>query len=164
MLDGDRLRGGEERAGVSPRGGSVFVAESAERANAAGAEAGEGAGETPASGGLGALAVGDPAIASARARSAVSPEHAWRMQGTLRRPRELRQLQALGGVLYVCGPSLQHFGVDPKQLAVDDVIVCEYLTFMEVMQQADLQRRRDGRAGPARALPPGAPRGPLPAR
>jgi TusA-related sulfurtransferase/predicted peroxiredoxin len=52
---------------------------------------------------------------------------------------KLRQLQTLGGVLYACGPSLQHFRVDPERLAFDDVVVCEYLTFMEVMQQADVQ-------------------------
>ena len=52
---------------------------------------------------------------------------------------KLRQLQALGGVLYACGPSLEHFRVDPERLAFDDVVVCEYLTFMEVMQQADVQ-------------------------
>lgn len=52
---------------------------------------------------------------------------------------KLRQLQALGGVLYACGPSLQHFRVDPDRLAFGGVVVCEYLTFMEVMQQADVQ-------------------------
>lgn len=52
---------------------------------------------------------------------------------------KLRQLQALGGVLYACGPSLEHFRVDPERLAFDGVVVCEYLTFMEVMQQADVQ-------------------------
>lgn len=52
---------------------------------------------------------------------------------------KLGQLQTLGGVLYACGPSLQHFGVDPQRLAFDDVVVCEYLTFMDVMQQADVQ-------------------------
>lgn len=52
---------------------------------------------------------------------------------------KLRQLQALGAVLYACGPSLQHFHVGPERLAFDDVVVCEYLTFMEVMQQADVQ-------------------------
>jgi TusA-related sulfurtransferase/predicted peroxiredoxin len=52
---------------------------------------------------------------------------------------KLRQLQALGGTLYACGPSLQHFRVDPERLAFDGVVVCEYLTFMEVMQQADAQ-------------------------
>jgi hypothetical protein len=52
---------------------------------------------------------------------------------------KLRQLQALGAQLYACGPSLEHFGVDAKRLAFADVTVCEYLTFMEVMQQADVQ-------------------------
>jgi TusA-related sulfurtransferase/predicted peroxiredoxin len=52
---------------------------------------------------------------------------------------KLRQLQSLGGRLYACGPSLDHFHVDPDRLAFDDVVVCEYLTFMEVMRQADVQ-------------------------
>ena len=52
---------------------------------------------------------------------------------------KLRQLQALGGRLYACGPSLAHFHVDPNRLAFDDVVVCEYLSFMEVMRQADVQ-------------------------
>jgi predicted peroxiredoxin/TusA-related sulfurtransferase len=52
---------------------------------------------------------------------------------------KLRQLQALGAQLYACGPSLQHFAVDPTRLAFDGVIVCEYMTFMEVMEQADVQ-------------------------
>ncbi len=52
---------------------------------------------------------------------------------------KLRQLQRLGGHVYACGPSLDHFKVDPSRLAIDDVIVCEYLTFMAVMQQADVQ-------------------------
>jgi predicted peroxiredoxin len=53
--------------------------------------------------------------------------------------KKLRQLQALGGTLYACGPSLEHFHVDPDRLAFDGVVVCGYLTFMEVMQQADVQ-------------------------
>jgi predicted peroxiredoxin/TusA-related sulfurtransferase len=52
---------------------------------------------------------------------------------------KLRQLEALGADLYACGPSLQHFGVDPERLAFERVTVCEYLTFVEVMQQADVQ-------------------------
>jgi TusA-related sulfurtransferase/predicted peroxiredoxin len=52
---------------------------------------------------------------------------------------KLRQLQKLGGTLYACGPSLTHFHVDPSKLAFDQVIVCEYLTFMEVMRQSDVQ-------------------------
>jgi predicted peroxiredoxin/TusA-related sulfurtransferase len=52
---------------------------------------------------------------------------------------KLRQLRSLGGRVYACGPSLAHFGVDPHDLALPDVIVCEYLTFMAVMQEADVQ-------------------------
>lgn len=33
----------------------------------------------------------------------------------------------------------QRFRVDPDRLAFGGVVVCEYLTFMEVMQQADVQ-------------------------
>jgi TusA-related sulfurtransferase len=52
---------------------------------------------------------------------------------------KLRQVQALSGRLYACGPSLAHFHVDPSRLAFTDVVVCEYLRFMEVMRQADVQ-------------------------
>jgi predicted peroxiredoxin len=52
---------------------------------------------------------------------------------------KLRQLRSLGGRVYACGPSLAHFGVDPHELALPDVTVCEYLTFMAVMQEADVQ-------------------------
>lgn len=60
-------------------------------------------------------------------------------QGHVAPTEKLRQLQALGGTLYACGPSLEHFGVGPERIVFDDVIVCEYLTFMEVMGQADVQ-------------------------
>jgi predicted peroxiredoxin len=52
---------------------------------------------------------------------------------------KLRQLQQLGGRIYACAPSMAQFGVDPSDLRLDDVTVCEYLTFMEVMQEADVQ-------------------------
>lgn len=52
---------------------------------------------------------------------------------------KLRQFRSLGGRVYACGPSLSHFGVDPQDLALSDVIVCEYLTFMAIMQEADVQ-------------------------
>lgn len=52
---------------------------------------------------------------------------------------KLRQLQALGAELFACGPSLTHFKVDPERLDFDHVVVCEYLTFLEVMQRADVQ-------------------------
>lgn len=51
---------------------------------------------------------------------------------------KLRQLQTLGARIYACGPSMDHFGVDPDDLAFDDVVVSEYLTFMEQMDRADI--------------------------
>ena len=54
-------------------------------------------------------------------------------------PQEkLRQLQRLGARIYACGPSLEHFKVPESELALDDVIVAEYLTFMEQLDQADI--------------------------
>ncbi len=60
-------------------------------------------------------------------------------QGHVAPTEKLRQLQQLGAVVYACGPSLQHFGVDPERIVFENVVVCEYLTFMEVMQRADVQ-------------------------
>ena len=54
-------------------------------------------------------------------------------------PQEkLRQLQRLGARIYACGPSMDHFKVAEADLAIDDVIVAEYLTFMEQMDQAEI--------------------------
>lgn len=52
--------------------------------------------------------------------------------------QKLGQLQELGAQLYACGPSMDHYKVDPGDLAFDDVIVSEYLTFMEQMHSADI--------------------------
>ena len=52
---------------------------------------------------------------------------------------KLRQLQRLGGRVYACAPSMDRFGVDLRDLSLPDVTVCEYLTFMEVMEQSDVQ-------------------------
>ena len=51
---------------------------------------------------------------------------------------KLRQLMALGSAVYAGGPSLAHF-LAPDRLALDGVTVCEYFTFLEVMQQAGVQ-------------------------
>lgn len=47
-------------------------------------------------------------------------------------------LRSLGAHLYVCGPSMEHYKVRSSDLAFDGVIVAEYLTFMEVMGNADV--------------------------
>jgi hypothetical protein len=36
-------------------------------------------------------------------------------------------------------PTPERFRVDARRLALADVVVCEYLTFTEVMRQADVQ-------------------------
>jgi succinyl-CoA synthetase alpha subunit/predicted peroxiredoxin len=51
---------------------------------------------------------------------------------------KLGQLQALGAHLYACAGSMQHFKVAKTDLAFDGVTIAEYLTFMEVMQDADI--------------------------
>jgi len=54
-------------------------------------------------------------------------------------PQEkVTQLQELGALLYACGPSMQHYKVDPADLAFENVTICEYLTFMEQMHDADI--------------------------
>lgn len=51
---------------------------------------------------------------------------------------KLRQLRSLGARLYVCGPSLQHFKVSSDDLIFDDLPAVEYLSFVAVMEQADV--------------------------
>jgi predicted peroxiredoxin/TusA-related sulfurtransferase len=58
--------------------------------------------------------------------------------GHVRAQEKLRQLQALGGRLYACAGSMQHFKVARTDLAFSDVTVAEYLTFMEIMAHADI--------------------------
>ena len=51
---------------------------------------------------------------------------------------KLRQLQALGARFYACAGSMRHFKVAKTDLAFDGVTIAEYLTFTEVMRQADI--------------------------
>ncbi len=54
-------------------------------------------------------------------------------------PQEkLAQLRSLGARIFVCGPSMEHFKVAPGDLAFHDVPMVEYLTFMAIMEQADI--------------------------
>ena len=48
------------------------------------------------------------------------------------------QLHQLGAHVYVCGPSMEHFGVKKADLIFDDAIIAEYFTFIEVMEKADI--------------------------
>lgn len=58
--------------------------------------------------------------------------------GHLPPQEKIAQLQELGARLFACGPSMEHFKVDPDGLAFDDVTISEYLTFLEQMHSADI--------------------------
>ena len=51
---------------------------------------------------------------------------------------KLEQLKELGARIYICGGSMDPFGVKKSELIFDDVIVAEYLTFLEIMDNADI--------------------------
>jgi len=58
--------------------------------------------------------------------------------GHLPPEQKIAQLQELGARLYVCGPSMEHYKVDPDDLAFPDVTIASYPTFMEQMDSADI--------------------------
>jgi len=58
--------------------------------------------------------------------------------GHLPPQEKLEQLKELGARLYICGGSMDPFGVKKSELIFDEVIVAEYLTFLEVMDDADI--------------------------
>ncbi len=49
---------------------------------------------------------------------------------------KIEQVHRLGGRIFVCGPSMEHYKVERSDLVVDDVVVCEYLTFMAELNSA----------------------------
>ena len=51
---------------------------------------------------------------------------------------KLAQLRDLGAHIYVCGGSLDHFKVGREDFIYDDFEIVEYLTFMSVMETADI--------------------------
>lgn len=51
---------------------------------------------------------------------------------------KLRQLRSLGAQLYLCGGSMQPFKVKREDLIFDDLPIVEYLTFMSIMEGADI--------------------------
>ena len=52
---------------------------------------------------------------------------------------KIRQLIALGAEIYMCGPSRERFLGPKAKLAFDDVPLVEYLSFMAIMREADVQ-------------------------
>jgi TusA-related sulfurtransferase/predicted peroxiredoxin len=51
---------------------------------------------------------------------------------------KLRQLRSLGAHIYMCAGSMDHFKVSEDDLIFDDLPQVEYLTFMAVMESADI--------------------------
>lgn len=51
---------------------------------------------------------------------------------------KLRQLRSLGATIYMCAGSMDHFKVSEDDLIFDDLPLVEYLTFMTVMEGADI--------------------------
>ena len=58
--------------------------------------------------------------------------------GHLPPEQKIAQLQELGARIYACGPSMDHYKVDPDDLAFPNVTVAAYSTFMEQMDSADI--------------------------
>jgi predicted peroxiredoxin/TusA-related sulfurtransferase len=52
---------------------------------------------------------------------------------------KLHQLRSLGAHIYVCAPSMDHYKVEQDELIFDDIILAAYLTFTEIMHNADIQ-------------------------
>jgi predicted peroxiredoxin/TusA-related sulfurtransferase len=59
--------------------------------------------------------------------------------GHLPAEEKLVQLKELGALFYICGGSMDHFGVKEADLVFDDVIQAEYFTILEVIETADVQ-------------------------
>jgi TusA-related sulfurtransferase/predicted peroxiredoxin len=67
------------------------------------------------------------------------PRNSLAKAGHLPPEMKIAQLQELQGRLYACGPSMDHYKVDPNDLAFPDVTVASYPTFLEQMDSADIQ-------------------------
>ncbi len=52
---------------------------------------------------------------------------------------KLQQLKSLGAHIYVCAPSMDRFKVRQDELIFDDVVLAAYMTFTEIMHNADIQ-------------------------
>lgn len=52
---------------------------------------------------------------------------------------KLRELERLGARFYACQPSMDRFKVKPTELIFPDIVLSEYITFMEVLAKADIR-------------------------
>ncbi len=47
-------------------------------------------------------------------------------------------MRELGGTLYACGPSLEHYDIEETDLVFEHIIIAEYATFIGEMDGADI--------------------------
>lgn len=52
---------------------------------------------------------------------------------------KILELKELGAKFYLCQPSMDHFKVLKSDLIFEDVILAEYVTFLEVLKDADIR-------------------------
>jgi len=52
---------------------------------------------------------------------------------------KLTILEEYGAKFYVCQPSMEHFKVKEQDLAFTNIVLCEYFTFLEVLEKSDIQ-------------------------
>ena len=58
--------------------------------------------------------------------------------GHIAAQEKLQQLRTMGGRIYACGGSMPHFKVSKEDLMFDDLPIIEYLSFMPIMEKADV--------------------------
>jgi predicted peroxiredoxin/TusA-related sulfurtransferase len=52
---------------------------------------------------------------------------------------KLRILEKYGAKFYVCQPSMEHFNLKEKDIAFSNIVICEYFTFLEVLEKSDIK-------------------------
>jgi predicted peroxiredoxin/TusA-related sulfurtransferase len=60
-------------------------------------------------------------------------------QGHVSPQEKLLEIRELGGEIYMCGGSMDHFNVRREDLIFGDVHIVEYLSFVKEMADADIQ-------------------------
>jgi predicted peroxiredoxin len=52
---------------------------------------------------------------------------------------KLRILEKYGATFYVCQPSMDHFGLKEQNIAFSNIVICEYYTFLKVLEESDIK-------------------------
>jgi predicted peroxiredoxin/TusA-related sulfurtransferase len=51
---------------------------------------------------------------------------------------KLRILERYGAKFYVCQPSMDHFRLKEQDIDFSNIVICEYFTFIEVLEKSDI--------------------------